>query len=155
MFNLALYQPQIPPNTGNIIRLAANTGTQLHLIRPYGFVFNDKRLVRAGLDYQEWADIIQHNDYSTFCQSMPHRRIFAIETCTKSLITDYNFLPGDCFLLGSETTGLPASVLESPAITAILRIPQCHAQRSLNLSNAAAVILYEAWRQQGFKGHVL
>jgi tRNA (cytidine/uridine-2'-O-)-methyltransferase len=151
MFSLILYQPEIPPNTGNIIRLCANTGTKLHLIEPLGFEMDEKRLRRAGLDYREFADIEQHEDLEGCVKKISPRKLFALSTRG---VTDYSapgFQKGDAFLFGPETRGLPIEVLESLPKEQRLRIPMREGIRSLNLSNAAAVVIYEAWRQSGFE----
>lgn len=150
MFQLILFEPEIPPNTGNIIRLCANTGTMLHLIRPLGFELDDKKLRRAGLDYREFADVCVHDSLDECLDVLERPRILAISTRGQTLFTEYRFAPGDTLLFGPETRGLPAEILRSMAPADILRIPMRPDNRSLNLSNAAAVVLYEAWRQQGF-----
>ncbi len=148
MFNLILYQPEIPPNTGNIIRLCANTGTGLHLIRPLGFDLDDRRLRRAGLDYREWASVQVHDTLSICLEGLKHPRVFACSTKGVTCYAEQQFHPGDTFLFGPETRGLPDEILQT---VQTINIPMCPENRSLNLSNAAAVILYEAWRQQGFR----
>ena len=150
MFNLILFRPEIPPNTGNIIRLCANTGTALHLVKPLGFSLEDAQLRRAGLDYHEWATVRQHDSLADCLESLGEPRVFAISTRGTRSYSDPTFARGDAFLLGSETSGLPAELLASLPLEQILRIPMRTAARSLNLANAAAVVLYEAWRQQGF-----
>lgn len=150
MFNLILFRPEIPPNTGNIIRLCANTGTALHLIKPLGFSLEDAQLRRAGLDYHEWATVRQHDSLVDCLESLASPRVFAISTRGARAHTEPAFAGGDSFLLGSESSGLPAELLASLPTDQILRIPMRTADRSLNLSNAAAVVIYEAWRQQGF-----
>jgi tRNA (cytidine/uridine-2'-O-)-methyltransferase len=152
MFNIALYQPEIPPNTGNIIRLCANTGCQLHLIHPLGFELDDKKLRRAGLDYQEFAHIHNYPDYDFFLAAVKPARIFACSTKGSRRHSDVAFQPGDVFVFGPETRGLPASVLDRLPPDHILRLPMLAESRSMNLSNAASVMVYEAWRQQGFAG---
>ncbi|MDZ7645283.1 MAG: tRNA (cytidine(34)-2'-O)-methyltransferase [Woeseiaceae bacterium] len=152
MFHLVLYQPEIPPNTGNIIRLCANTGTTLHLIEPLGFDLDDTRLRRAGLDYHEFAQIQTHPTLAACLPNPGHPRIFALSTRGMARYTDHRFFPGDTFLLGPETRGLPQAVLDELSPDRILRLPMRDASRSLNLSNAAAVIIFEAWRQNGFSG---
>lgn len=152
MFHIALYEPRIAPNTGNIIRLAANNGCSLHLIEPLGFNLEEKNLRRAGLDYHQMARVSRHINFSAFVESLPGHRIIA---CTTRGTVDHAsiaYQPGDILLFGSETSGLPDVVLESvePALRA--RIPMQVESRSLNLSNAVAIISYEAWRQQGFFG---
>jgi tRNA (cytidine/uridine-2'-O-)-methyltransferase len=151
MFNLILYEPEIPPNTGNIIRLCANTGTQLHLIRPLGFDLDDKKLRRAGLDYREFAEVRVHDSLDDCLDALDRPRTLAISTRGKTLYSEYRFRPGDTLLLGPETRGLPDDFLQSMDSTHVLRIPMLAQSRSLNLSNAASVLLYEAWRQQGFE----
>jgi tRNA (cytidine/uridine-2'-O-)-methyltransferase len=151
MFHIVLFEPEIPPNTGNIIRLCANTGAKLHLIKPLGFELDDKHLKRAGLDYHELAQIQQHDSYSAFLANIKPARIFANSTKGKKCYAEVNFLPNDALLFGPETRGLPQEVLNSFATDAILRIPMLSSSRSLNLSNAVAIVLYEAWRQQEFK----
>jgi len=151
MFNLILYEPEIPPNTGNIIRLCANTGTPLHLIRPLGFDLDDKKLRRAGLDYREFADVRVHDSLDACLNALDRPRTLAISTRGKTLYSEYRFQPGDTLLLGPETRGLPDDLLQSMDPAHVLRIPMLAQSRSLNLSNAASVLLYEAWRQQGFE----
>ncbi|MFA5626549.1 MAG: tRNA (uridine(34)/cytosine(34)/5-carboxymethylaminomethyluridine(34)-2'-O)-methyltransferase TrmL [Thiohalomonadaceae bacterium] len=150
MLHIALYQPEIPPNTGNIIRLCANTGTQLHLIKPLGFALDDKQLRRAGLDYHEYASVQVHNTYADFFRAIQPKRIFACTTRSQQSYTDARFQDEDVLLFGSESQGLPQIIIESLPTEQRLRIPMRTTSRSLNLANAAAVILYEAWRQQGF-----
>jgi tRNA (cytidine/uridine-2'-O-)-methyltransferase len=150
VFNLILFRPEIPPNTGNIIRLCANTGTALHLIKPLGFSLEDAQLRRAGLDYHEWATVRQHDSLADCLASLGQPRVFAISTRGTRTHSDPAFARGDAFLLGSETSGLPAEILGSLPLEQILRIPMRTPARSLNLANAAAVVLYEAWRQLGF-----
>ncbi len=152
MFSLILYEPEIPPNTGNIIRLCANTGTKLHLIQPLGFELDEPRLKRAGLDYREFADVIVHESFDECLAAIAPRKLYALSTRG---LTDYStpeFAEGDAFLFGPETRGLPVEILESLPAEQRLRIPMRQDIRSLNLSNAAAVVVYEAWRQQGFAG---
>jgi tRNA (cytidine/uridine-2'-O-)-methyltransferase len=152
MFSLILYEPEIPPNTGNIIRLCANTGVRLHLIRPLGFELDEPRLRRAGLDYREFAEIDVHDTLEQCLRNIGRPVVYALSTRAE---TDYcrpSFRPGDAFLLGPETRGLPPPVLESLPASQRLRIPMRPASRSLNLSNAAAIVVYEAWRQQRFAG---
>jgi tRNA (cytidine/uridine-2'-O-)-methyltransferase len=151
MFHIALFQPEIPPNTGNIIRLCANTHTALHLIHPLGFAIDDARLRRAGLDYHEYARVHEHRDLAAFMEAMAPSRVFACSTRGDALYTDIAYLPGDVFLFGPETRGLPAEVLSRQPRERIIRIPMVPQCRSLNLSNAVAVIVYEAWRQRWFE----
>lgn len=149
MLQIALYQPEIPPNTGNIMRLCANTGTALHLIHPLGFVLDDKRMRRAGLDYQDQAVVQHYQDDTAFFAQHHSQRIFCCSTKATQWYTDVTYQAGDLLLFGPETRGLPAEILtQYPAI----RIPMLPSSRSLNLSNAAAIILYEAWRQLNFLG---
>lgn len=150
MFHVALFQPEIPPNTGNIIRLCANTHTALHLIHPLGFALDDARLRRAGLDYHEYASVREHEDFAAFLRAAAPRRVFACSTRGATPYTEPVYAPGDAFLFGPETRGLPVELLDSQPPERIIRIPMAPHCRSLNLSNAVAVIVYEAWRQQGF-----
>lgn len=154
MFNIVLVHPEIPPNTGNIIRLAANTGCALHLIEPLGFSMEDKHMRRAGLDYHEYARVKRYRDWLHFlevCQP-PEERVFALTTKGSTSAHQLTFRPGDYFVMGSETSGLPPALRDSFAPGQRLRIPMRQAQRSLNLANSVAVIVYEAWRQNGFAG---
>ena len=153
MFNIVLYQPEIPPNTGNIIRLCANTGCRLHLVEPMGFDLNDKKLRRAGLDYHEWADIEVHPDLASACASGGN--IYALSTRGTRSYTEVSFRAGDTLVFGPETRGLPASYLDSIAQQRILRIPMLRHSRSLNLSNAVAVLVYEGLRQNNFTGETI
>ncbi|MDP3706457.1 MAG: tRNA (cytidine(34)-2'-O)-methyltransferase [Legionellaceae bacterium] len=147
MLHIALLQPEIPPNTGNIIRLCANSGAQLHLIHPLAFALDDKRMRRAGLDYHEWAHIIHYDNESDFIEKNQNRRIFACSTKAQKLYSEIEYRDDDLFLFGPETRGLPAEIRERyPAI----RIPMRPESRSLNLSNSVAIILFEAWRQMQF-----
>jgi tRNA (cytidine/uridine-2'-O-)-methyltransferase len=152
MFHIALLEPEIPPNTGNIIRLCANTGCQLHLIEPLGFELDDKRLRRAGLDYHEFAAVKTHADLAACLAAVQPERVFALSTKGTRHFSEVAFRPGDLFLFGPESRGLPASVRESLPQDQVLRIPMRPDSRSLNLSNSAAVLIFEAWRQQGFAG---
>ncbi len=154
MFELVLYQPEIPPNTGNIIRLCANSGTKLHLVEPLGFSLEDKQLIRAGLDYHEFASLTVHADWAACKQALGQRRLFALTTKATRWHADVRFEAGDVFVLGPETRGLPMEVLEEFTEDHRLRLPMQPQVRSLNLSNAAAVMVYEAWRQVGFAGAV-
>ena len=148
MFNIVLYQPEIPPNTGNIIRLCANTGCRLHLVEPLGFDLNDKKLRRAGLDYHEWADVKTHPDLESACSLKGN--IYAISTHGTRLYTDAQLNAGDTLVFGPETRGLPDSYLQTVDQDRILRIPMLKNSRSLNLSNAVAVLVYEGLRQNNF-----
>jgi tRNA (cytidine/uridine-2'-O-)-methyltransferase len=152
MFDLILFQPEIPPNTGNIIRLCANTGTSLHLVHPLGFSLDERRLRRAGLDYREWARIQEHDSLDECLQVIRPRSLYALSTRGETLLSEARFEPGDAFVLGPETRGLPDDVLSSLDDKHVIRIPMRAGSRSLNLGNAAAVVVYEAWRQQGFDG---
>lgn len=152
MFHLILYQPEIPPNTGNIIRLCANTGAALHLVRPLGFELQDRELRRAGLDYHEYADVQVHEDLDDCRMAIGPHRLFALSTRGSTAYAQASYQPGDAFLFGPETRGLPESVLAALPPSNRLRIPLRPGNRSLNLSNAVAVVVYEAWRQQGFAG---
>ncbi len=152
MFNLVLYQPEIPPNTGNIIRLCANTGCRLHLVRPLGFELDHSRLKRAGLDYHEFVGVEQHGSYEEMLDSLDQPRVFAFSTKGYASHASVAYEPGDVLLFGSETRGLPASIRDSLPASRCLRLPMLPDQRSLNLSNAAAVVAYEAWRQWDFSG---
>lgn len=147
--HVALFQPEIPPNTGNIIRLCANSGARLHLIRPLGFELDDARLRRAGLDYHEWADVRQHETLEALCRELPGR-LLAVSTRGQTSYHEIEYRPDDILLFGPETRGLPPAVLESVPERQRIRIPMQPGNRSLNLSNAVAVLVYEAWRQQGF-----
>ena len=151
MFHVVLYQPEIPPNTGNIIRLCANTGSALHLIHPLGFELDDRKLRRAGLDYREFASVREHASLQDFQETVKPIRLWGISTKGARAYSDVSYQPGDAFLFGPETRGLPAEVLEELGPEAVLRLPMTDNSRSLNLSNTAAVLVYEAWRQQGFK----
>lgn len=150
--NVVLYEPEIPPNTGNIIRLCANTGCQLHLIEPLAFELDDKRLRRAGLDYAEWQHIKVHANWEAFLETCQPVRLYAISTKGSRHYHQVSYRAGDYVVFGPETRGLPASLRESLPPQQVLRIPMCPGSRSMNLSNAAAVIVFEAWRQAGFAG---
>lgn len=152
MFHVALFQPEIPPNTGNIIRLCANSGARLHLIQPLGFELDDRRLRRAGLDYHEWTSLRLYENFSAFLEQQTGRRIFAFSTKGEVCYSDIVYCPGDTLLFGPETRGLPVDILARLPAGRRLRVPMRPHNRSLNLSNAVAVVLYEAWRQQGFAG---
>lgn len=154
MFHIVLVAPEIPPNTGNVIRLAANTGCSLHLIEPLGFSMEDRHMRRAGLDYHEYASVRRHASWDDFLQTMqpPAQRMFAMTTHASSNAFALQFQPGDYFVFGCETKGLPPAVRERFPPAQRLRLPMCPEQRSLNLSNAVAVTVFEAWRQNGFGG---
>ncbi len=158
MLNIVLYEPEIPPNTGNIIRLASNAGFLLHLIEPLGFEWDDKKLRRAGLDYREFANVVRHHNWQGFCDFRQqkeqvenrHKALWALTTKAQSTYADTQFQNGDYLLFGPETRGLPESVRASEEVSGTLRIPMQQDSRSLNLSNSVAVVAYEAWRQLGF-----
>lgn len=152
MFHIALFEPQIAPNTGNIIRLVANNGCQLHLIEPLGFDLEEKKLRRAGLDYRDMARVSRHGNYAEFKAALPDHRMFAITTKGTRGHHQVSFQKGDVLLFGSETAGLPTDVMDSFAPEDRLRIPMMETNRSMNLSNAVAIVSYEAWRQLGFVG---
>lgn len=152
MFSVILYQPEIPPNTGNIIRLCANTGTTLHLVEPLGFELDAPRLKRAGLDYREFADIEVHENLEACIEALDHPRVFALSTRGTRPYAEARFQAGDALLFGPETRGLPQNVLDALPPAQTLRLPMRRGNRSLNLSNAVAVVVYEAWRQLGFAG---
>lgn len=152
MLHIVLYEPEIPANTGNIIRLCANTGQQLHLIHPLGFDMDDKKLKRAGLDYHEYASIQQHDSYEKFVQQVKPNRVFGISTKGQRSVYDVQFAEGDALMFGPETRGLPQALRDSLGVEQVLRIPMQPTNRSLNLSNAVALVTYEAWRQLGFHG---
>ncbi len=152
MFDVILYQPEIPPNTGNVIRLCANTGARLHLIAPLGFDIDDKQLRRAGLDYHEYAEMRVHDALDTALVAIAPTRLFALSTRNATRYDSPAFAPGDAFLFGPETRGLPEDVLAAIPDGQRLRLPMRPGNRSLNLSNAVAVVVFEAWRQQGFDG---
>jgi tRNA (cytidine/uridine-2'-O-)-methyltransferase len=152
MFDVALFQPEIPPNTGNVIRLCANTGCRLHLIEPLGFRLDDRQLRRAGLDYHEYARLRVHPGWQAFLEAVGPGRRFAFSTKAKTRFDQAGFAPGDIFVFGRETSGLPAEVWGSFEPWQRLRLPMVAGSRSLNLSNAVAVVVFEAWRQNGFNG---
>jgi tRNA (cytidine/uridine-2'-O-)-methyltransferase len=152
MINIVLYEPEIPPNTGNIIRLAANSGSKLHLIRPLGFELDDRRLRRAGLDYHEFSQIQLHESWPAFLESTGNGRVFGISTRGKLGYHEVHYRADDYLVFGPETRGLPHSVREQLGEQRVLRIPMRPDSRSLNLSNAAALAVYEAWRQLEFRG---
>jgi len=152
MLHVVLYEPEIPPNTGNVIRLCANSGAALHLIRPLGFELDHAKLRRAGLDYHEFAQLAVHDDLDAFRGTVKPARLFALSTRGGTLYTQTQFGDGDAVLFGPETRGLPQSVLDDLPPEQRLRLPMRPNNRSLNLSNAVAVVVYEAWRQKGFEG---
>jgi tRNA (cytidine/uridine-2'-O-)-methyltransferase len=152
MFHVVIYQPEIPPNTGNIMRLCANTGARLHLIEPLGFRLEDKELRRAGLDYREWAEVRTHASLEAFIASVRPPRLIAFSTRARRLYTEMEYKEDDALLFGPETRGLLQELLDSLPEENRRRLPLRPGNRSLNLSNAVAVVVYEAWRQQGFGG---
>jgi tRNA (cytidine/uridine-2'-O-)-methyltransferase len=152
VFAVVLYQPEIPPNTGNIIRLCANTGAELHLVEPLGFNITDKGLRRAGLDYHEYARVVRHADWSTCKMALQGRRLFAMTTKGTASPFTTELQTNDVFVFGRETSGLPPEIMAEFATEQRLRLPMQNGQRSLNLSNAAAITVFEAWRQAGFPG---
>lgn len=152
MFHIILYEPEIPPNTGNIMRLCANTGCSLHLIHPLGFELDDKRMRRAGLDYLDLCNVTQHQDYASLLANNNFNHIYACSTKGAEAYTSPTYEKGDAFLFGPETRGLPQDILSSYAAERVLRLPMLADSRSLNLSNSAAIFLYEAWRQLDFIG---
>ena len=154
MFHIILYNPEIPPNTGNIMRLAANTGTQLHLIRPLGFNLSNNSLKRAGLDYKKEADFFLHDSFDLCLNSIKFNEIYAFTKFAKKTFTKIKFKRNDCFLFGSETNGLPDNILDKIKVTNKLRIPMIKNSRSLNLSNSVAITVYEGLRQNKFENLV-
>jgi len=151
MFNIVLFEPEIPPNTGNIIRLAANTACQLHLIEPLGFDLDEKRLKRAGLDYHEWANVILYRSFDDFMAKNSNAVIFALSTKGKKVFSDAVFNKDDYFIFGPETRGLPESILYSDQVRELLTLPMAENSRSLNLSNTVSIVIYEAWRQNQYQ----
>jgi len=152
MLNVVLYEPEIPPNTGNLIRLCANSGFRLHLIEPLGFVLDDKRLRRAGLDYHEWASVRVHRNWAAFVEAVAPARVFAVSTRGRTGYHEPHYRSGDTLLFGPETRGLPQTLLDALPPEQRLRIPMLPNSRSLNLSNACAILIFEAWRQLDFAG---
>lgn len=155
MLNIVLFEPEIPPNTGNIIRLCANTGFRLHIIEPMAFAWDDKRLRRAGLDYHEFAHVMRHSNYAAFLTSTQPARCFALTTKGTPAHSDVKFKEEDYLIFGPESRGLPASVLDVLPADRKIRIPMMPDSRSMNLSNAVSVVVYEAWRQLGYAGALL
>lgn len=155
MLHIALYEPEIPANTGNIIRLCANTGAQLHLIEPLGFQLDDKKLRRAGLDYHEWVNVKRYPNLVSFTAALqPDQRLFALSTKAQTLYSHVKFKAGDVLLFGPETRGLPAELLHSLKPEQKLYLPMCPNSRSLNLSNTVAIALFAAWQDMAFEGAV-
>ena len=155
MFHIVLYEPEIPANTGNIIRLCANAGTQLHLIKPLGFKLDDKKLRRAGLDYHEWVVVKEHSSLSAFIETVNPERIFALTTKARQIVSDVTFQAQDAFLFGPETRGIPENILADIGVHRCLYLPMQAESRSLNLSNTVAIVLYEAWRQLSYAGALI
>ncbi|MGZ8179249.1 tRNA (cytidine(34)-2'-O)-methyltransferase [Williamsia sp. SKLECPSW1] len=154
MFRILFHEPRIPPNTGNAIRLAANTGSELHLVEPLGFDLDEAKVRRAGLDYHDMASVTVHRDLAAAWAALEPERVFAFTAHATDRFSDVDYRPGDVLLFGPEPTGLSAEVLADPHVTARLRIPMLAGRRSLNLANAASIVVYEAWRQNGFDGAV-
>ena len=152
VFNVVLYRPEIPPNTGNVIRLCANTGANLHLIHPLGFEWDDARVKRAGLDYHEFANVRHHQSWPACRETLKNSRLFAVETRKGSRYDQVAFQPGDSFVFGQETAGLPAEIMNEFSPERRIWLPMQPNNRSLNLSNSVAVMVFEAWRQQDFAG---
>lgn len=152
MFRVLFYQPEIPPNTGNAIRLAANTGCELHLVEPLGFTLADKQLRRAGLDYHDLARVHVHASLAAAWEALLPAKVYAFSASATRLYTDVAYGPGDVLMFGPESVGLPAPVQEAPEVTDRVRLPMLPTSRSLNLANTAAITVYEAWRQNGFAG---
>jgi tRNA (cytidine/uridine-2'-O-)-methyltransferase len=150
--HVILFEPEIPPNAGNVIRLCANTGATLHLVEPLGFTLDDARVKRAGLDYHELARVRQHPDLAACLASLGETRVFAVETAGGQRHDEPHYRPDDAFLFGRETTGLPRELLTDWPPDHLIRLPMVPGNRSLNLSNAVAVVIFEAWRQLGFPG---
>ena len=151
MFNLILFEPEIPPNTGNIIRLCANTGSKLHLIKPYSFDLSSKNLRRAGLDYIDITNVVEHDSISSCIKALYKTRFFAVTTKASCLYTNFSYKMNDSFVFGPETRGLPNEILKSKKIDERIRIPMVKNNRSLNLSNSVGIVVYEAWRQLNFQ----
>ena len=154
MFQVVLLRPEIPPNTGNIIRMCANTGASLHLIHPLGFSMDDAKLRRAGLDYREYADVGEHACFEAYLKSARPNRLFALSGSGTTWYTEYSLGAGDAFIFGPESVGLDDGLLAHRAVADVLRIPMLPNRRSLNLANSVAIVLFEAWRQLGFPGGV-
>ena len=155
MFHIVLFEPEIPANTGNIIRLCANAGAQLHLIKPLGFQLDDKKLRRAGLDYHEWVAVKEHTSLHAFILAVKPERIFALTTKAKKIVSDVAFQDEDAFLFGPETRGIPADILLEMGENRCLYLPMQSESRSLNLSNTVSIVLYEAWRQMSYVGALI
>ena len=154
MFDIVLYEPEIPPNTGNAVRLAVNTGARLHLVKPLGFSIAHKQLARAGMDYREFADITLHDDWQACAAYFANRRLFAITTRGTQRYDTVAYAENDVFIFGPESRGLPQALIDALPVEQRIRLPMMTAARSINLSNAVAVVVYEAWRRVGFRGGV-
>jgi tRNA (cytidine/uridine-2'-O-)-methyltransferase len=152
MFHITLFEPEIPPNTGAIIRLCANCGAKLHLIHPLGFSMESKAVKRAGLDYRDLASVSEYSDFSEFLDTIQPKRVFACSTKGTSNFSSVQYEPGDCFLFGPESRGLPKHIRNSEWVTDVIRLPMLANSRSLNLANTVSIVVYEAWRQIGFSG---
>ena len=152
MFDVVLFQPEIPPNAGNVIRLCANTGARLHLVEPLGFAIDDRQVKRAGLDYHEMANVTRHRDWQGLRAALPMARMFALTRRASRRYDEVGFEPGDAFVFGPETSGLPDAILEEFEPQQRLCLPMRPGNRSVNLSNAVAIVVFEAWRQNGFAG---
>ncbi len=150
MFHVVLVEPEIPPNAGNVIRLCANAGARLHLVRPLGFRLDDRSLRRSGLDYHDLVEVSVHADFAACRAALPASRLFAVETGGASRYTDRTYADGDAFIFGAESRGLPDAVLQAVGPDCCVSIPMIPGNRSLNLANAVAIVVYEAWRQRGF-----
>ena len=150
MFEVVLHEPEIPPNTGNLMRLTVNTGCRLHLVEPLGFAIDDARMRRAGLDYKEFADVTIHPDFEAIVETLGSHTMYAYSQHATRLYTDVAYRPGDVLVFGKESVGLPRSVIDHESVDERLRIPVAQGGRSLNLANAAAIAIYEGWRQNGF-----
>ncbi|MCF7987557.1 MAG: tRNA (uridine(34)/cytosine(34)/5-carboxymethylaminomethyluridine(34)-2'-O)-methyltransferase TrmL [Methylovulum sp.] len=155
MLHIVLYEPEIPANTGNIIRLCANAGAHLHLIKPLGFVMEDKKLRRAGLDYHEWVAVKEHESLTECLDAIKPQRLFALTTKGRRIFSQVRFQAQDALLFGPETRGLPATVLANVGAKNCLYVPMCEESRSLNLSNTVSIVLYEAWRQLSYDGALI
>jgi len=152
MLEIVLFEPEIPPNTGNVMRLCANTGCRMHLVHPLGFSLRDRQLARAGLDYRAFADVVQHEDWAACRSQLADRRMFAVTTRGERRYDEPRYRDGDVLVFGPETRGLPAEVIAQVPAEQRIRVPMVASSRALNLSNTVALVIYEAWRQLGFPG---
>ncbi len=152
VFHIVLHRPEIPPNTGNVMRLAANTGVTLHLVHPLGFPLDDAKLKRAGMDYREYAAVVEHRDFGGLLEALPSARVFAVSRDGDRRYDSVAFAAGDVLVFGQESTGLPAAILQHARVADVLRVPMRPGSRSLNLANTVAIVMYEALRQHGFPG---